>query len=153
VPVWRFFEVVAEASGGRMNDFFKIDPQKLTTPGEDIAGGRVDVPPGPDAIQAGLIGDARIGKYVVRFFFTILDGTPRFASLWNPARPKRLKPALVKKFRRERLAFAKDVAEAFGVGVYIVDRMGDAPRVTDLIYEDGVTEAVDLPVPRPEGLH
>jgi hypothetical protein len=138
-----------------MTDFFKIDPQKLAIPGEDLSAGAqvVDVPPGTDAIQSGLVGDARIGKYVVRFFFTILDGTPRFASLWKPERPKRLKPALVKKFRRERLAFAKDVAEAFGVGVYIVDRMEDAPRVTDLIYEDGVVEAVDLPVPLREWIH
>jgi hypothetical protein len=138
-----------------MSDFFKIDPQKLASPGADLGAGAqvVGVPPEADVVQTGLIGDARIGKYTVRFLCAIVDGAPRFASLWKPERPKRLKPALVKKFRRERLAFAKDVAEAFGVGVYVVDRMGDAPRVTNLIYEDGVTEAVNLPVPRPEGVH
>jgi hypothetical protein len=138
-----------------MSDYFKIDPKLLAVPGADIGVGArvVDVPPGAEASPSGLIWDVRIGKYTVRFLCAIVDGAPRFASLWKPERPKRLKPALVKKFRRERLAFAKDVAETFGVGVYVVDRMGDAPRVTDLIHEDGVTEAVDLPVPRPEGVH
>jgi hypothetical protein len=135
--------------------FFKIDPLKLIAPGEDLGAGAqvVGVPFGAEASPSGLIWDVRIGKYTVRFLCAIVDGTPRFASLWKPERPKRLKPALVKKFRRERLAFAKDVAETFGVGVYVVDRMGDAPRVTDLIHEDGATEVVDLPVPGREAVH
>jgi hypothetical protein len=149
-----FRGVVAAASGGRMTDFFKIDQQKLATPGADLgAGARVDVPPGTDAIQAGLIGDARIGKYTVRFLFAIVDGVPRSATLWSPEKPKRLKPATLKKYRRERLAFAKEIAEEFGLPLRIIDRMGGVPRITEQIYEDGVVEPVDLPVPRPEGVH
>jgi hypothetical protein len=153
VRVRAFSGVVAEASGGRMSDFFiKIDPQELVTPGEGFGGVRVDVP--PEASPRGLMQDVKIGRYLVRFVFVIFPGEgPKSGAIWTPPCPKRLKPRFLKAYRRERLEFSRLVAEKFGLPLQIIDRMDGAPRIREQIYEDGVVESVDLPVPRAEGVH
>jgi hypothetical protein len=87
----------------------------------------------------------------VRFLCVAADGSHRFLTIWKPDRAKRLKPALVKKYRRERRNFVTAVAKQFGLAFHIVDRMDGAPRITELVYEDGAVEPVIPAVPYPEG--
>jgi hypothetical protein len=108
----------------------------------------------PEASPRGLVQDAKIGRYLVRFIFVIFPGEgPKGGALWDPPCPKRLKPRLLKAYRRERREFFRLVSETFGLPLQIIDRMDGAPRITEQIYEDGVVEPVDLPVQWPEGVH
>jgi hypothetical protein len=101
-----------------------------------------------------MIYDAQVGKHLVRFVFAIFPGEePKGGALWTPPCPKRLKPRLLKTYRRERREFSRLVAEKFGLPLQVIDRMGGAPRITEQIYEDSVVESVDLPVPHAEGVH
>ena len=63
----------------------------------------------------------------------------------EPDRPKRLKPALLRKYRRERRDFTVECAKHFGLAFQVIDRMDGAPRVMELVYESGEVEPVDLP--------
>lgn len=123
--------------------------------GEDFDGGLASLPPGSEIRPIGMTLDAHIGRYLVRFFCVLdRDGTPRSASIWKPEKPKRLKPALIKKYRRERRNFFTAIVREFGVGIRVIDRMDDGrPRVTELIYEDGTVEALDPPAPYVSGVH
>jgi hypothetical protein len=130
-----------------------VDPDKLRVAGADFSAGPAEVPPGADV--RGLIQDSRVGRHTVRFLF-LLDpagDVPRFASVWDPPRPKRLKHAVLKQYQRARREFAAFVAQEFGVGVQVIDRSSGAPRVTELVYEDGDVERVDWPCVQKEVTH
>ncbi|MDQ3776909.1 MAG: hypothetical protein M3461_22455 [Pseudomonadota bacterium] len=144
------FVVAAAPAGAAMSDgvFNLIDREKLLSGAADYGASQVSAPPGVEANPVGLSYDGQVGRYLVRFLFVVdKDGAPHFASIWNPAKPKRLKPALIKKFRRERRHFSKAVAQEFGLALRIIDRMDGAPRVTELVYEHGAVEPVEPPVP------
>jgi hypothetical protein len=97
-------------------------------------------PPGVEPEPAGCILDADIGRYRVRFLCVLQRdhaGPPAFLTVWKPDRPKRLKPAPVKKYRRERRNFVTTVAKQFGLAFQIIDRMDGAPRITELVSHDG----------------
>jgi hypothetical protein len=148
-------EVASEAWGWAMSrdTFNLIDRQKLLSGAADYGAGQVSAPPGLEANPVGLVLDARIGRHRVRFLGVIPAGeSPQFLTIWTPAQPKRLKPALVKKYRRERRNFVTAVARQFGLAFQIIDRMSGAPRTTELVYADGEVEPVEPPAPYPEAL-
>lgn len=124
---------------------FRIDPDKLRVAGADFSAGPTEVPPGGDV--RGSIQDSRVGRHTVRFLFLLdpVGDVPRFASVWDPPRPKRLKPSVLKQYQRARRDFSVFVAREFSVGVQVIDRSSGAPRVTELVYEDGDIERVDWP--------
>ena len=87
----------------------------------------------------------------MRFLGFVPTGeSPRFLTIWSPPQPKRLKPALVKKYRRERRNFVTAVARQFGLAFLIIDRMDGAPRITERVFEHGEVEPVVPAAPYPE---
>lgn len=144
-----FFEVASETWGiPPVSAYSLLDPRALVM-GEDFDAGDPTPTPGPGGRVAGIIYDAKIGRFKVRFVFLIdKDGEPHFAAIWTPNKPKRLKPKLVEQFRRERLGFSKAVAQEFDVGIQVTDRLDrdGQPRRHELGYPDGRVE----PAPRQE---
>jgi len=133
--------------------FDLINPRKLLSGEADYGAGQISAPLGVEANPVGVFLDARIGRHRVRFLGVVPTGeSPRFLTIWTPAQPKRLKPALVKKYRRERRNFVTAVARQFGLAFQIIDRMDGAPRITELVYEHGEVEAVQPPAPYPEAV-
>jgi len=134
--------------------FNLIDPERLLSGEADYSAGQVSAPPDVEANPVGVVLDARIGRYRVRFLCVAAGGSPQFLTIWKPDRPKRLKPALVKKYRRERRNFVTAVAKQFGLALQIIDRMDGAPRITVLVYEHGEVELLAPAIPYPEdGVH
>ena len=132
--------------------FNLIDREKLLS-GEDYGAGQVSTPPGVEANPVGVVLDACIGRHRVRFLGIVPAGeSPRFLTIWTPAKPKRLKPAHLKKYRRERRNFVTAVARQFGLAFQIIDRMDGAPRITELVYEHGEVEPVVPAPPYPEAV-
>jgi hypothetical protein len=151
-----FFEVASEAWGWAMSGgvFNLIDRQKLLSGEANYGAGQVSAPPGVEANPVGVVLDARIGRRRVRFLGFVPAGeSPRFLTIWNPDGPKRLKPAHLKKYRRERRNFITAVAKQFGLAFQIIDRMDGAPRITELVYEHGEVEPVEPPAPYPAVVH
>ncbi len=134
-------------SGG----YRRIDPQKLLAGETDFhTTDRVCAPPAGER-PAGLIYDVHLGRHFVRFLFSEIDGEPRTTAIWKPRPPKALKPALLRKYRRERKAFAVEVAKQFGWTLPIIDRFGGAPRVIEVVHPGGV-DTMDPPVPYREAV-
>jgi hypothetical protein len=92
-----FLGMVATAPAAMKGELFDlINPRKLLT-GENYDVGQVTAPPGTGVVH---------------------DGSSRFLTIWNPDRPKRLKPAHLKKSCRD-LNFVTAVAKQFGSGSLI----------------------------------
>ena len=141
-------------AGAAMSDavFSLIDRQKLLS-GEDYGAGHVSAPPGVEAYPVGVVLDARIGRHRVRFLCVLQRnhaGPPALLAIWKPARPERLKPALLRKYRRARRNFVTTVAKQFGLAFLIIDRMDGAPRITERVFEHGEVEPLVPAAPYPE---
>ncbi|MGH8578499.1 MAG: hypothetical protein ACREXJ_16660, partial [Gammaproteobacteria bacterium] len=111
VPALRRKGAQAMNVAGRAFDL--IDGLKLLAGESGYSAGRVSAP-GLDASPAGLVYDVRLGRHSVRFLFVETGGVPFTTAIWKPAPPRRLKPSLLKKYRRERRAFAVEAAKTFG---------------------------------------
>ncbi|MGH8578347.1 MAG: hypothetical protein ACREXJ_15835, partial [Gammaproteobacteria bacterium] len=144
VPALRRKGAQAMNVAGRAFDL--VDAQKLLSGEADYSAGRV-IAPDLGARPFGLIYDVRLGKHSVRFLFAQgPDGIPLTAGIWKPAPPKRLKPSLLKKYRRERRAFAVEVAKTFGWCLPIIDRFGGDPRISEIVLPTGEVERMDPPI-------
>jgi hypothetical protein len=125
--------------------FHRIDRERFLA-GEAFAGEGVALPPGVEANPSGLVHDVRIGRYSVRFFAIAFPGEePRGGTIWNPEKPKKLKPRFLRQYRQARLEFTKEMVEVFGRPTFVIDRMDGAPRITARVFEDGSVERCDEP--------